>query len=50
MIETDKADLREGVEVKFIDGDCGLNFPGYSLQPVHGVNDVLHIMKTSSQA
>jgi hypothetical protein len=47
MIETDKVDLSEGFEIKFIDYDCALDFPGYSVEPVSGVDDLVHLVEIS---
>jgi hypothetical protein len=47
MIASDKVDLIRHFEVKFIDLDCTLEFPGYSVESVHGFNDLFRLMKIS---
>jgi hypothetical protein len=50
MIETDKVDLREDFEVHSFDCDDGLDFPGYSIEAVHGAHEMVRLVKISSQA
>jgi hypothetical protein len=40
MIETYKIDLSGDSEIQFVDRDCALEFPGYSVQTIHSVNSV----------
>jgi hypothetical protein len=47
MIETDKVDLGGGFEIKFVDYDCAPDFPGYSVETVSGVDDLVHLVKMS---
>jgi hypothetical protein len=49
MIETGKADLDGGVEIRFVDCDCALNFYGYSVETVQGSNDAIRLVRLSSQ-
>jgi hypothetical protein len=46
MIENDQIDLRKHFEIKFVDRDCGLDFRGYSVETVPGVNDCFRLKKT----
>jgi hypothetical protein len=48
LIETDKVDLSHGFEIQFLECNRELNFPGYSVQPVHGAKGVFRLVKTSS--
>jgi hypothetical protein len=45
MIETEKIDWSERFEIKFVEYDCGLDFPGYSIQTVHGANDLFRLRR-----
>jgi hypothetical protein len=47
MIETDKVDLKEGFEIKFVEYDCSPDLPGYSVQTVSDFDDLVHLMKMS---
>jgi hypothetical protein len=48
MIVTGKVDLSEGFEIKFVDCDCALDFPGYSVQSDSGSDDLFHLVKKST--
>jgi hypothetical protein len=51
MIESDKVDLSSYFEVKFIERDCALDFPGYSVESVRtGANDLFRLVKISCDA
>jgi hypothetical protein len=53
MIENDQVDLnpgfrikfKKGFTIKFVDRDCGLDFRGYSVENVPGMNDCFHLKK-----
>jgi hypothetical protein len=47
MIEAAKFNLSEGLAIKFVDCDCPLDFPGYSIQPVNGAHDEVRLVKIS---
>jgi hypothetical protein len=47
MIETNKVDLSEGFEIKFVDYDCSPNLPGYYVETVSCVDDLVHFAKMS---
>jgi hypothetical protein len=47
MIETNKVDLRGGFEIKFVEYDCSLDLPGYSVETVSGVDGFVHLVKMS---
>jgi hypothetical protein len=49
MIETAKIDLNPEWEIKFAKSDCELNFAGYSVEAVQGVNDSFHLVKITSE-
>jgi hypothetical protein len=49
MLETDNIDLSEGFEIKLVECDCELDFPGYSVQNVHGANGQAHLVRKQSQ-
>jgi hypothetical protein len=49
MIETSKIDLSNDFDIKFVECDCELNFPGYSVETVDGGNGAIRLVKTSSQ-
>jgi hypothetical protein len=48
MIETDKVDLQGDWKIKVVDCDCALEFPGYSVETVQGVDDSFHLVKITS--
>jgi hypothetical protein len=45
MIETDKVDLSQGFGIKFVESDCPLDFPGYSVQAIPDVSDCVRLVK-----
>jgi hypothetical protein len=45
MIANGRVDLREGCEIQFVECDCPLDFPGYSVQPVQDASDVFNLVK-----
>jgi hypothetical protein len=45
MIESDKVDLIEGVEIKFVECDCPLAFPGYSVETVGDDTGAIRLRK-----
>jgi hypothetical protein len=45
MIETGKVDLTRDFEIKCIDCDCPLDFPGYSVETDQGVEGVVRLVK-----
>jgi hypothetical protein len=45
MIETGKVDLEEDFEIRFVDCDRTLDFPGHSLQTLNNSNDVFRVVK-----
>jgi hypothetical protein len=45
MIETDKVDLGGNFCIRFAKRDCALDFPGYSLQTVEGLDNLFHLVK-----
>jgi hypothetical protein len=45
MIEAANIDLNHNLAIKFIDCDCALDFPGYSVEPVLGSDDVFHLAR-----
>jgi hypothetical protein len=45
MIERGKVDLQQEFEIQFVECDCQLDFPGYSLETVRGTHDVFHIVE-----
>jgi hypothetical protein len=45
MIQENKADLSEGFDIQFVNVDCALDFPGYAVEAVQGVNNVFHLAK-----
>jgi hypothetical protein len=47
MIETSKIDLSEGFEIKFVEYDCSVDLPGYSVETVSDVDDLVHLVKMS---
>jgi hypothetical protein len=47
MIETDNVDLNGGFEIKFGEYDGTPDLPGYSVETVSGVNDLVHFAKMS---
>jgi hypothetical protein len=49
MIETDNADLSVDFEIKFVECDCDLDFPGYSVQTVQDSDDVIRLVKVRWQ-
>jgi hypothetical protein len=49
MIETDKVDLGGNLGIRFAKRDCALDFPGYSLQTVEGVDNCFHLVKIPAQ-
>jgi hypothetical protein len=49
MIETGKVNLRPDFHIKFVECDCALDFPGYSVQPVQDASDVFHLVKNSPE-
>jgi hypothetical protein len=48
MIETGKVHLIQDFEIKFVEHDCGLDFRGYSVQPVPGANDIFRLVTIGS--
>jgi hypothetical protein len=50
MMETSKVALSESHEIRFVECDCALDFPGYSVQTVHGANDVFRLVKIPNEA
>jgi hypothetical protein len=44
MTETDKADFQQVVGIKLVDCDCGLDFPGCSIQPPDDDNDSVRLI------
>jgi hypothetical protein len=52
MIETGNIDLSDSFEIKLIDCDCFLDFPGYSVETVHdaNANDLVRLVKISRPA
>jgi hypothetical protein len=44
MIETNKIDLRPGFEIKCVDHDCSPDRPGFSVQTVSRVDDLMHLL------
>jgi hypothetical protein len=49
MLEANKVDLSEYFEIKFVECDCALDFPGYSVQTVQDSNDVIRVVKVRLQ-
>jgi hypothetical protein len=47
MIETGKVDLRGGFEIKFVEYYCTPDLPGYCVETVSGVYDLVHLVKMS---
>jgi hypothetical protein len=45
MIEDDQVDLSEGFAIKFVECDCGLDFPGDSLETVPSIKDCFRLKK-----
>jgi hypothetical protein len=43
MIETDNVDLSDALEVKFVNCDCPLEFPGYYIPAGDGVNHLFRL-------
>jgi hypothetical protein len=43
MMETDKVDLSGGFEIRFVDCDCPLEFPGFSVETIDDTNDLMAI-------
>jgi hypothetical protein len=44
MMETDKVDFQQVVGIKLVDCDCGLDFPGYSIQTPDDDNDSVRLI------
>jgi hypothetical protein len=49
MIEAGMSDLSEHFDIQLVECDYGLDFPGYSVETVHGANDWFRIVKVSEQ-
>jgi hypothetical protein len=49
MLEMDKVDLSEDFEIKFVECDCALEFPGYFVQTVRASDDVIRLVKVRLQ-
>jgi hypothetical protein len=45
MIEMWKVNLPPDIEIQFINCDCALDFPGYSLEAVQLARDVFHLVR-----
>jgi hypothetical protein len=47
MIVTDRVDLREIFDIGFVEYNCSVDLPGYSVETVSGGDDLVHLVKMS---